>query len=160
MTPQHDAKFMRILPVLLVMALILLMSATPGDQAGSIFKLFTGPLRSALRESGVFAVLTRPDWFKVGHVIAYGILGGVLYNAMRHSTQRALVWSLLIVFTFACLDELVQHFVPGRSALFTDVMLDTSAALVAMLGVKILAQSSKLKVDPTPLCSGDDEAER
>lgn len=135
------------LPALLVMMLILLMSLTPGDQAGSIFKFFTGPLRSALRQSGVFAVLTRPDWYKVGHVIAYSILGGVVYNAVRQSTPRALVWSLLIVFAFACLDELVQQFVPGRNALFTDVLLDTSAALVAMLGVKILAQSSKLKVE-------------
>ena len=147
MTPQRNAKFMRILPALIAMALILLMSATPGDQAGRLFKLFTGPLRSALRESGVLAFLTRPDWYKVGHVIAYGILGGVVYNAMRQSTQRALMWSLLIVFAFASLGELVQQIVPGRNALFSDVMLDTSAALVAMLGVKIFAQSPKLEVE-------------
>jgi VanZ family protein len=121
MTPQRIAKFMRILPVLLVMALILLMSSTPGDQAGSIFKWFTGPLRSALRESSVFAFLTRPDWTKVAHVIAYGILGGVLYNTLRQTRKHALLWSLLVVFAFACLDELVQSFVPGRSAAFTDV---------------------------------------
>jgi VanZ family protein len=140
--------FIRWLPVLLLMALILLMSATPGDQAGRIFKRFTGPLRSALRESGVLAFLTRPDWYKVGHVIAYGILGAVLYNTLRQSTARPLLWSLLIVVAFACLDELVQFFVPGRSAAFSDVLLDTAAALVVMLGGKVLTSSPKLKGDP------------
>ena len=147
MTPQRNAKFMRILPVLLVIALILLLSLIPGPKAGDIIKTITNPIRVFLYRSGTFSFLADLNMLKVGHVIAYGILGGVLYNAMRHSTQRALVWSLLIVFTFACLDELVQHFVPGRSALFTDVMLDTSAALVAMLGVKVFAQSSKLEVE-------------
>ena len=145
MTPQRNAKFMRILPALLVVLLILLMSATPGEQAGTLFRAFITPLRAFLRQTGVFRFLVRANWFKVGHVIAYGILGGVLYNALRHTTPRALVWSLLTVFAFACLDELVQSFVPGRNAAFTDVLLDTGAALVAMLGVKVFTRSAMLE---------------
>lgn len=134
--PTHT--FKKWLPAIIVMALILLMSTTPGDDAGSIFKWFTGPLRSALRASSTLAFLTRPDWLKVGHVIAYGVLGGVLYNALRRTQSRPLLWSLLIVFAFACLDELVQSFVPGRSAALTDVLLDTGAALFIMFVIKII----------------------
>lgn len=133
------------LPVLLVIVLIIIMSTTPGYRVGEYFNPVVKPMRDYLYKTGVLRFLTQPDWYKVGHVIAYGVLGGVLYNAFRHTTPRALLWSLLIVFAFACLDELVQSFVPGRSAAFNDVLLDTSSALIAMLGVKVLTSSSKFK---------------
>jgi hypothetical protein len=44
-----------------------------------------------------------------------------------------------LVFGFACLDEFVQYFVPGRSARLSDVILDTTAALLVMVVIKLLA---------------------
>ena len=141
------------LPVLLVMGLILLMSATPGPQAGESFSLVAGPLRGWLRGT-LLAFLTRPDWFKVGHVIAYGLLGGLVYRAHRLKRLQngaaqpsaagigePFLHPLLIVFGFAILDELVQHFIPGRTAQLSDVILDTTAALIVMVMYKLIADS-------------------
>jgi VanZ family protein len=44
----------------------------------------------------------------------------------------------LIIFGFAILDEFVQYFVPGRSARLSDVILDTTAALLVMVVMKLL----------------------
>ena len=155
MTPQRNAKLRGVLPILLVMTLILLMSATPGLQAGESFSLVAGPLRGWLRGTCWLAFLTRPDWFKVGHVIAYGVLGGLVYRAHRlKRLQNAaaqpsaagigepFLRPLLIVLGFAILDELVQHFIPGRTAQLSDVILDTTAALIVMVVYKLIADSS------------------
>ena len=138
-------------PVLFVMSLILLMSVTPGDQAGPLFRTATGPLRGWLRGT-LLAFLTRPDWYKVGHVIAYGVLGGLVYRAHRLKRQQngssavkrfgePFLRPLLIVLGFAILDELVQSFIPGRSAQLSDVILDTTAALIVMVMYKLIADS-------------------
>ena len=135
--------------VVLVMVLILLMSITPGEQAGGTFNLFTSPIRSWLRSTGWLAFLTRLDWLKLGHVLAYGVLGGLVYRA--HRLKRAqqgpaaakgigepFLRPLLIVLGFAILDELVQHFIPGRTAQLSDVLLDTTAALIVMVMIKLV----------------------
>jgi VanZ family protein len=44
-----------------------------------------------------------------------------------------------LIFGFACLDEFVQYFVPGRSARLSDVILDTTAALIVMVVMKLVA---------------------
>ena len=130
------------------------MSVTPGDQAGESFKLVAGPLRGWLRGT-LLAFLTRPDWLKLGHVLAYGVLGGLVYRAHRlKRLQNAaaqpsaagigepFLHPLLIVLGFAILDELVQHFIPGRTAQLSDVILDTTAALIVMVVYKLIADSS------------------
>lgn len=134
----------RLLPILLVMAMILLMSTTPGDLAGDIFNFVTAPLRDFLRLASALTWLLKPDWFKVGHVIAYAVLGALLYRGFLRAGKHNLLGPMLIVFGFACLDELVQYFIPGRSASFSDVLLDTSAAFLAMMTVKLIAERQQL----------------
>jgi hypothetical protein len=126
-------------PLILVMVLILLMSSIPGAQAGPIFRMFTGPVRAWLRGTGYLAFLTRLDWLKVGHVIAFGLLGGVLYRAFNRAGKPGLLLPTTLIFGFACLDEFVQYFVPGRSARLSDVILDTTAALIVMVVMKLVA---------------------
>jgi VanZ family protein len=72
-------------------------------------------------------------------VIGYGVLGLVLFRATCLSGHTGLLLPTTLVFGFACLDEFVQYFVPGRSARLSDVILDTTAALLVMVVIKLLA---------------------
>ena len=40
---------------------------------------------------------------------------------------------IVFCFLYACSDEIHQLFVPGRSGMFTDVLIDTGGAVTGML---------------------------
>jgi VanZ family protein len=78
---------------------------------------------------------------KTGHFVGYGLVSLVFRNAWYRSA-KAFAWvmrhwltpfaaSLAIVSTFivAGLDELHQHFIPGRIGSLRDALLDTAGAL-------------------------------
>jgi VanZ family protein len=79
---------------------------------------------------------------KTGHFFGYGILG-VLFGrvwAGQINRRALLTWSsvrlrsaglgIMSAFLIACCDEFHQSFLPGRTATFHDVLIDTSGALV------------------------------
>jgi VanZ family protein len=87
---------------------------------------------------------------KCGHLTEYAILGMLLWRTI-HRPQKNLVrpwrWdeaglALAIVFLYAASDEFHQVFVPGRTALVSDVLIDTCGGAVGLtllyLGGKIL----------------------
>jgi VanZ family protein len=58
------------------------------------------------------------------------------HNAQSYAVEkplRRLLLPFLFTFLFAASDEWHQSFVPGRSALFSDVMIDTCGAGIAAL---------------------------
>ena len=77
---------------------------------------------------------------KSGHVIGYGILSLLLFRAWRATVRVkgdlrwAWVWCLdaiLMTSLVASLDEWHQSFLPSRTGSVQDVLLDTTAALLA-----------------------------
>lgn len=73
------------------------------------------------------------------HFVGYGIVALLFYVL-----YRKLAWSLpaliaiLTVFFIASLDELRQTFIPGRTGIFSDVILDTAGAICFILLAKII----------------------
>lgn len=73
------------------------------------------------------------------HFVGYGIVALLFYVL-----YRKLAWNLpaliaiLTVFFIASLDELRQTFIPGRTGVFSDVMLDTAGAICFILLAKII----------------------
>jgi VanZ family protein len=78
---------------------------------------------------------------KTGHFVGYFILSVLLFRSWRAtfpriSTRWCLQWStvaLLSTALVASLDEWHQTFLPSRTGRLHDVILDTSAALVAQI---------------------------
>ena len=77
---------------------------------------------------------------KAGHVFVYAVLGWALFGALTAPragfglrSRLALPAVALTVVLFAALDETRQSFVYGRSALPTDVLLDTVSGLAGAL---------------------------
>lgn len=69
---------------------------------------------------------------KIAHFLEFGCLGAVLCWLMGMLDRP---WFLALAggFLAACVDELIQVYVPGRGPAFTDVLLDTAGALSGIL---------------------------
>jgi VanZ family protein len=82
---------------------------------------------------------------KAAHFTEYLILFLLLYEAFREdfSPKKAIIFSIIIVFLYACSDEIHQLFVPGREGRFRDVMIDTSGGAAGLLGVMIAVTLKK-----------------
>jgi VanZ family protein len=74
---------------------------------------------------------------KAGHVGIFGVLAVLVWRALTASTRLA--WSrplaVVLVAGYAATDELHQVFTSGRHPAITDVMIDTTGAVIAVLVV-------------------------
>lgn len=79
---------------------------------------------------------------KFAHMFEYAVLAILYYrtlllraglNAQKHSNHSAANLALLMAIVYALSDEWHQSFVPGRSATFSDVLVDASGALIGLL---------------------------
>ena len=74
------------------------------------------------------------------HLTIYAVLGLLVFRALSHARTDLPRWSwprvggtVLIVFLYAASDEFHQSFVPTRTALFSDVCIDTAGGSVGLL---------------------------
>jgi len=78
---------------------------------------------------------------KTCHLTEYAILAGLVWRAVRKPARRdprpwnwtEAGFALSVVFAYAASDELHQVFVPTRTALVSDVMIDTSGGLALLV---------------------------
>lgn len=73
------------------------------------------------------------------HFVGYGIVALLFYVLYRKLAWKlpALI-AIITVFFIASLDELRQSFIPGRTGIFSDVLLDTAGAICFTLLAKII----------------------
>jgi VanZ family protein len=73
---------------------------------------------------------------KTAHVFNYFVLTLLLifaYFSIKKSKKYVFVHSSLFAFLFSIFDELFQTFVPGRSGVFRDVLIDQIGTIMALL---------------------------
>jgi len=83
---------------------------------------------------------------KCGHLTEYAILAILLWRAIRKPirhdprpwTWREAAIAALIVFLYASTDEFHQIFVPTRTALVSDVFIDTAGGIVGIIALRII----------------------
>lgn len=109
--------------------------------AGLIF--FLSSIPSLSTGLGVY------DWIlrKIAHMVEFGILAIFLLRAFKKtneewSLRRAMIFSAIFALLYAISDEIHQAYVPGRTAAFTDVLIDGCGIIVAMLATKSKSQAS------------------
>lgn len=117
------------------MAVIFTLSHQPAAVSSGQSGVIVGHLQQAMPgvSTAILTFLVR----KSAHIIAYFILGILMYRALRINIRR---WRTRTVASFALLscslyavtDEIHQLFVPGRSGELRDVMIDSIAALVGV----------------------------
>ena len=72
---------------------------------------------------------------KLAHFSIYTLLGFLASFTVgrRRLFSRKSLGVIVFCFLYACSDEIHQLFVPGRSGMFTDVLIDTGGAVTGML---------------------------
>ncbi len=72
------------------------------------------------------------------HIISFGCISIIFYIFYRKFKLKfALLYAVVTTFVIAALDEFRQSFVPGRTGVFDDVLLDTSGAILFVFLFKI-----------------------
>jgi VanZ family protein len=93
---------------------------------------------------------------KTGHFAGYGMMSLILFRGFRltlrntairlHSALASHILAIAATFLIAGADEIHQSFLPNRTGCFSDVLLDTTGALVVQLVlVLILRTASRLQ---------------
>jgi len=107
------------------------------------------PILRLLFPHASFRFLTHAHDFirKCAHLFEYFVFGLLLLRTIRNGRPGfRITWALaaiLIVFAYACVDELHQSFVPGRGVEFGDVLLDTAAGTFAQISAWLWAAAHK-----------------
>ena len=71
--------------------------------------------------------------FKSFHIIEYGVLGILFFNAFRKFK-----FSIPLAYLYGVSDEIHQIFTPGRTSRFTDTLIDLGGILIGSLVLKIV----------------------
>ena len=76
---------------------------------------------------------------KGAHLTIYLILGVLLMSYFKELylvNKKGLIIAFIICFLYACSDEIHQAFVPGRSAEFRDVLIDSLGSIIGIFIIK------------------------
>jgi VanZ family protein len=114
------------LPALAMMGLIFYLSSRTGDELKSAFPFI-------------------PD-FNPGHLLAYFILGSLIYYALTLSgARRPGFWAVFLCALYGLTDEYHQSFVPGRAPELRDLINDTTGAILAVVLIALAKKRSREK---------------
>jgi VanZ family protein len=88
---------------------------------------------------------------KCAHLTEYAVLAMFLWRALRQPVKnesRPWNWpaarlTLLLVMLYAATDEFHQSFVPGRTSLVSDVLIDTAGGTIALFALWIFGRWRK-----------------
>lgn len=76
---------------------------------------------------------------KATHFLGYGIVGLLFYLLYRKfAWQLPALLAIITIFFIASLDEFRQSFLPGRTGIFSDVLIDTAGAICIISLAKII----------------------
>ena len=92
---------------------------------------------------------------KTGHIVGYFTLSVLLFRSWRAtfprlSTRWCLQWAtvaLLSTFLVAMLDEWHQSLLPSRTGTFRDVILDSTAGLVAQIALFAILRMQRFRME-------------
>lgn len=118
------------------MAFIFLMSNQPGDVSSKQSDFVVALMDMlGIDLNSRFGDLSTLIIRKGAHFTEYMILYFLAFNLLRLyiSKKKAYIYSLFIVFGYACTDEFHQLFIEGRSGQFKDVLIDTSGGTFGMV---------------------------
>ncbi|GIV44333.1 MAG: teicoplanin resistance protein VanZ [Bacteroidia bacterium] len=133
------------IPAFIVMILIYFFSAMPSDESSlqhsrviAFFAYLGIDLFQILGSNAVFWVR------KTAHFIIFGTLSlTYFYGFLKNQIPRTFLLAFLFTFFYAITDETHQYFVPGRSAQYTDVLIDSLGALFFLSIAQLLLSYHK-----------------
>ena len=128
----------KVLLVIIWLIVIFLFSNQSGQKSTEITNEFLERILWFIDNDITFIIIR-----KLAHFTEYLILGFLIYNLISEFTIKDLIiYSILICILFACLDEMHQLFIDGRSAKIFDVLIDSAGSICGIIIInKILKRS-------------------
>ena len=153
---QYSKKYLVWLFPAVVAGMIFLFSSQHAEESSHLSNTFVQILLQVREKLGVFPQVTDVSLLhlfsmlvrKGAHVTEYIILCISFLTAFWVSGIRGKgrnIASFVLTFGYACTDEFHQLFVPGRAGRFTDVLIDSSGALVLSLIVMLVMHSRTMR---------------
>lgn len=131
---------------LMIMTLIFIMSHQPAEvsteQSGGVIEFVAKIIVSdydELPDTNKQEIINNYQLFvrKAAHFSIYCLLAFLLsgfYTSFEKLNRaRVYVVAFITTFAFSCSDEIHQYFIPGRSCQISDVLLDSSGAVVGII---------------------------
>ena len=78
---------------------------------------------------------------KVAHIILFcflSILCFIVVYEIKNNIKVATLLSFSITFIYACIDEIHQLFIPGRSGKINDVLLDSIGTIMGLIFINLI----------------------
>ncbi|NFG63061.1 VanZ family protein [Clostridium sp. CMCC3677] len=122
--------------LILWMIIIFVMSNQPAvvsdKQSSSAIMILT---QLGINMNSIFGELANFIVRKIAHFLEYMILGILILNVLeiQYTRQKIRLLGMMLVFLYACSDEIHQVFVPGREGAFRDVLIDTCGGTFGIL---------------------------
>ena len=125
-------KYRRLIKWFLViswMIIIFILSSEPNSGTHTyniIGKIFPNIKESTVIETINFCIR------KGAHFIEYFILSILVYTLLKEYTKekkKTILLCIIICFLYSITDEFHQSFIPGRTGIFTDCLVDTSGSI-------------------------------
>lgn len=153
-TTKSNRLIIKYLTVIVWMLIIFLLSNEPAslssERSDVILRTVQSIDLSLLQDATEFIVR------KFAHLLAYFVLGMLLYllvSEYKLSVRRTMLVSIILAAAYACTDEIHQLFVTGRSGQVSDVLIDTTGALVGVLVYVGLLQMHRRRVQKNLLAT-------
>lgn len=131
--------FIYILLPILFIGIIYALSAIPGNKIVDKINSFTfvKNVKPALKNMVPFRLSRITETIQnLTHVPIYSVLAVLLmklFNKTKIEHIKKVIYILLIILVLGALDELHQHFVPGRTASFLDIFLDVIGGIIGLI---------------------------
>lgn len=86
---------------------------------------------------------------KLAHLLVFGVLAVTIKNALSANSRRGYPLAWFLATLLGASDEIHQIFVPGRTPLFSDVMIDSAGAILALCILYVLTLRMGKISDPS-----------
>lgn len=109
-----------------------------GNVCDGIVSTVNDALKMNMTEQEVSAAADRMEHplRKAAHMFEYAVLGLLsfaFYHGITRKEKRKYLYSVSTVIAYAATDEFHQFFSDGRAATLTDVLIDTSGAVIGLM---------------------------
>lgn len=116
-----------------LMVIIFIFSSQTGDESARVSGYFDNIVNNFIGANYLIIPIR-----KLAHLFLYFLLGTSIFTHYRynykfnHKITYYLV-SFIITTLYACTDEIHQLFVPGRGSQLTDIFIDSTGCIIALL---------------------------
>lgn len=141
--------FFQILALLVMAAIFFFSSQSGGESSGlslKVTKLFSRILffdfsSMTPEQQNIVVSGLHPFVRKLAHFSVYAVLGMCVYSfivasGFKFSAKGFIAWVCCIIYAIG--DEIHQNFVPARAMQFTDVLIDSTGALLGIFVTSVL----------------------